>query len=204
MGLVGEANALVGQVVTSPVAAAWFQAIGSLITLLAVSLVPWLRGRARQSAFLLRARIIVQTARITLIRLQRSVDKTGELKDLHREISGLANDFTNFPVEELGRNAATAFHECRLAFLNVDLLIDRVKNPEGVLMPYSRSGILKTIRLFLKAFDSSGKIFRPRRGDKYKPSKAEQTINDEVNARLPEFILAWKKHKEIIKAKDAA
>jgi len=199
IGFLRDANGLVGQAVSSPVAAAWFQAVGSLVTLLAASLIPWLRGRARQRAFLLRARILVQIAQINLKRIERSLDKTGELKDLHFELHGISDDFPKFPVEELSRNAATAFHECRIAALNVELAISRLKSNDGVLSPHSRMNILRLITRFNKAFKNSGKIFNRSDVTKKQIAKEEKTVLELLEARLPEFERQWREYKLTVK-----
>jgi len=193
---VGYAHGLIGQAVSSPGAAAWFQAVGSLVTLLAASLIPWLRGQARQRAFRLRARLLVQFAQINIMRMERSLEITGELNDLQYEIQSLSDEFTTFPVEELSQDVATKFHECRLAFINVSLAIGRVKEPEGVLRPYSRVSILRLIQIFHIAFKRSGKIFNRNGGIETRMSKSEQKIIDSIEARLPEFKDQWRKYKE--------
>lgn len=198
LSFVELASSLVSQIGDSPGRAAWFQTVASLTTLLAASLIPWLKGRSRQRAFTLRARILVQLARINLIRLERSVDLSGELQDQYFEVTRSAREFKNFPVEELSRKAATSFHECRLAFLNADLSISRFADVEGVLRPMSRIIILRAISTFHRTFDDAGAVFKPDKKNLLrKPSKAELEVEAALLARKPDFVREWKEfHSE--------
>jgi hypothetical protein len=175
----------------TPGQAAWLQAIGTLIALIAVSLVPWLKGRARQRAFLLRGRILVQEAGITLADIELYLDLFGELQGKREEIIRIANEFRSFPFEELSGDVGEAFHRCRMAFLNLVVNFEELHPHEGLLAPQPRMNLLYRVLTFQYAFVESRSTFKLSKDDKRKPSKTERVIRAAVDARKAEFETEW-------------
>jgi hypothetical protein len=175
----------------TPGQAAWLQAVGTLIALLIASLVPWLKGRARQRAFLLRGRILVQEAGITLADIELYLDLFGELQGKREEIIRIANEFRSFSFEELSGDVGTAFHRCRMAFLNLVVTFEELHPHEGVLPPQPRMNLLSRVLTFQYAFEESRSTFKLSKGDKRKPSKTERAVRAAVDARKEEFETEW-------------
>jgi hypothetical protein len=180
----------------TPGQAAWLQAVGTLIALITVSLVPWLKGRARQRAFLLRGRLLVQEAGITLADIGMYVDLIGFLQDKKEEIRRIRDEFKSFPFEELSVEVGTAFHRCRIAFLNMVVTFEELHPHEGVLPPRSRMHLLHRVLTFQYAFEESRGAFDLVKFDKRKPSKAEREIQATVEARKEEFEAEYKAYLE--------
>lgn len=189
--IAGLAEAAAEYFSASPGQAAWLQAVGSLIALLTVSLVPWLKGRSREQAFLLRGRILVQEADIILAEIERYLDLLGELEGQRYQISRIANEFRSFPVEELSRDVATAFHRCRVAFLNLVLTFEDLSPHEGILPPRPRMDMLRLVFTFQHAFEGARGTFHLRKNDKRKPSKTERAIQSAIDARKEDFETDW-------------
>lgn len=171
----------------TPGQAAWLQAGGALIALTAVTFVPWLKGRARQRAFLLRGRILVQEAGLFLDDIDFHVNLLGELKGKREEMIRIANEFRSFPVEELSRDVGTAFHRCRMEFLNLVATFEDWHPHEGVLPPRVRMSLLGRVLTFQHAFKEARGTFKLSKNDKRKPSKAEREIRATVEGRKEEF-----------------
>jgi hypothetical protein len=171
----------------TPGQAAWLQAGGALIALIAVTLVPWLKGRARQRAFLLRGRILVQEANFILDDIELYVNLIGELQGKREEMIRIANEFRSFPVEELSGDVGTAFHKCRIAFLNLVATFEDWYPHEGVLQPWARMSLLNRVLTFQNAFTETRGTFKLSKDDKRKLSKAEREIQATVEARKEEF-----------------
>ena len=180
----------------TPGQAAWLQAIGTLIALIAVSLVPWLKARARQRAFLLRGRLLVQEAGIILADIGLYLDLLGSLQDKREEIVRIRDEFKSFPFEELSVDVGTAFHRCRIAFLNMVLTFEDLHPHEGVLPPRSRMHLLHRVLTFQNAYESSLGTFDLSKNDKRKLSKAEREIQATVEARKEEFVAEYKAYLE--------
>jgi hypothetical protein len=176
----------------TPGQAAWLQAVGTLIALLTVSLVPWLKGRARQRAFLLRGRLLVQEAGITLADIGQYVDMFGFLHDKKEEIRRIRDEFKSFPFEELSVEVGTAFHRCRIAFLNMVVTFEELHPHEGVLPPWDRMHLLRRVLIFQDAFEESRGAFDLVKFDKRKPSKADREIQAALDARKEEFEAEYK------------
>jgi hypothetical protein len=180
----------------TPGQAAWLQAGGALIALIAVTLVPWLKGRARQRAFLLRGRILVQEANFILDDIEISVNLLGELQGKREEMIRIANEFRSFPVEELSGDVGTAFHKCRISFLNLVATFEDWYPHEGVLPPWARMSLLKRVLTFQHAFKETRGTFKLSKDDKRKLSKSEREIQSTVEARKEEFDAEYKAYIE--------
>lgn len=183
----------------TPGQAAWLQAGGALIALIAVTLVPWLKGRARQRAFLLRGRILVQEADFFLDDIDFYVNLLGELQGKREEMIRIANEFRSFPVEELSGDVGTAFHKCRIAFLNLVATFEDWYPHEGVLPPWARMSLLNRVLTFQYAFKETRGTFKLSKDDKRKLSKAEREIQATVEGRKEEFEAEYKAYRERIR-----
>ena len=173
----------------TPGQAAWLQAGGALIALIAVTLVPWLKSRARQRAFLLRGRILVQEGGITLSDIYLHLNVFGMLVDRRSEINRIADEFRSFPFEELSRDVATAFHRCKVAFINLVLTFEDLQRypHDGVLPPTDRRNLLYRVLTYQHAFEESRRTFKLTKGNKIKQSKAEREVKATLEARKEEF-----------------